>query len=272
LLAVLAERAGADIARAANEPAEARLPFDARALAAAVRAFRAAPPSPPSHSETYRRAYAPAYRVVLRRFGEALPALAQLEVRLAAHGRAVLVLDGDCASGKTTLAALLAPLYDTNVIHMDDFFLPFALRTPARMAEAGGNVHYERFAGQVLSSLLRGGPIAFDAFNCHTGESRPQTLPQRPVTVVEGSYALHPRFANAYDMLQAVRVLLRVDGAEQRRRILARNGAAMLKRFETEWIPLEKRYFQAYHSAQAGTLTLVSERHAEDEPQEADSP
>lgn len=256
-----------------GERAPLRLPFTAQALAEALLAYRAAPPSPPSHSERYRRAYAPAYRVVLRRFGEALPALARVEAQLAAAGRAVLVLDGDCASGKTTLASLLNQLYDCNVIHMDDFFLPFSMRSPARMAEAGGNIHYERFAEQVLHGLLSGGPFPYDAFNCHTGEQRAVPVTPAPVTIIEGSYALHPRFQAAYDTLQAVRVLMRVDGAEQRRRILARNGEAMLTRFVNEWIPLEKRYFQAYHSAQAGTLTLWSARHPEDEASgEADAP
>ncbi len=250
-----------------------RLPFTAQALAETLQAFHTAPPSPPSHSERYRRAYAPAYRVVLRRFGEALPALARVEAQLAAHGRAVLVLDGDCASGKTTLASLLSQLYNCNVIHMDDFFLPFPMRSPARMAEAGGNIHYERFAEQVLGGLSSGGPFPYDAFNCHTGEQRTVAVVPAPVTIIEGSYSLHPRFQAAYNSLEAVRVLMRVDDAEQRRRILARNGQAMLTRFVNEWIPLEKRYFQAYHSAQAGTLTLWSVRHPEDEASgEADVP
>ena len=254
-------------------PACQRLPFDAQALAQTLHALRAAPPSPPSHSPAYRRAYAPAYRVVLRRYGEALPLLAALEGALQRDGRAVLVLDGDCASGKTTLTALLAQLYDCNVIHMDDFFLPFALRTPARMAEAGGNVHYERFAAQVLAGLQHGGAFAYEAYNCHTGERRTVQLAPAPVTLVEGSYAQHPRFADAYAALHAVRALLQVDTAEQERRILARNGQTMLARFQNEWIPLEKRYFQAYHSAQAGTLVLHSARHAEDERSgEAETP
>ncbi len=260
-LAILASLADAP-------PARQRLPFSAQALAETLHALRVAPPSPPSppsHSPAYRRAYSPAYRVVLRRYGEALPLLAALETALARDGRAVLVLDGDCASGKTTLTALLAQLYDCNVIHMDDFFLPFALRTPARMAEAGGNVHYERFAAQVLAGLQHGGIFAYEAYNCHTGECRTVQLAPAPVTLIEGSYALHPRFATAYTALHAVRALMQVDTAEQERRIRARNGQTMLARFQNEWIPLEKRYFQAYHSAQAGMLVLHSERHTEDE-------
>jgi uridine kinase len=35
----------------------------------------------------------------------------------------IVAIDGKCTSGKTTLAAKLAEIYDCNVFHMDDFFL-----------------------------------------------------------------------------------------------------------------------------------------------------
>lgn len=240
------------------------LPFDGAALEAYLAGDWAAN-LPPSHSEGYRAAYHPAYRVVLRRFGEALPLIAAMEKRLQTQGRATLVMDGDCASGKTTLTALLAPLYECNVLHMDDFFLPFAMRTPARMAEAGGNVHYERFQAQVLQGLLSGEPFAYEAYDCHRDRSRTVKVLPKPVTLIEGSYSLHPTFDSAYEALGAVRALLSVSGGEQLRRIRLRNGKVMLTRFRDEWIPLEKSYFEAYHKARDGEITLVSERHPEDE-------
>lgn len=221
---------------------------------------------PPSHSASYREAYQPAYRVVLRRFGEALPALCRVEQALREQAAATLVLDGDCASGKTTLMNLLAPLYDCNVFHMDDFFLPFAMRSQERMAEPGGNVHYERFRVQVLAGLLTREPFAYDAFDCHRDVSRTVGVTPRPVTFIEGSYSLHPFFDAAYAELNAVRALMRVDREEQLRRIRLRNGEEMLRRFQMEWIPLEIRYLEAYHKAREDELILLSERHPEDEP------
>ena len=47
----------------------------------------------------------------------------------------VLALDGFCASGKTTLAALIAERYGARVIHTDDFYLPRDMRNDARYAE-----------------------------------------------------------------------------------------------------------------------------------------
>lgn len=269
LLRALAKAHGAE----APEGGGPRLPFTAEALDAAARDWHAAGGAPPSHSARYRAAYAPAYRVVLRGFGDALPVLAAMEEALAHTGRALLVLDGDCASGKTTLAALLAELYGATVFHMDDFFLPVALRTPARLSDPGGNVHYERFRAQVLEGLLRGEPLAYDAYDCATGRQRRRHARPAAVTVIEGSYALHPAFADAYEALRPVRVFLTVDAAEQLRRISLRNGPQRLLRFQNEWIPLEKRYFEAYHTSWRGAIVLKSERHAEDErAEEADAP
>ena len=220
----------------------------------------------PRHSEAYRSACRPAYRVVLRRYGDALPALIALEQSLQARGTAVLALDGDCASGKTSLISLIAPLYDCNVLHMDDFFLPFALRLPDRLAQPGGNVHYERFQAEVLSGLVAGEPYRYGAFNCHTGKTVWHMVAPKPVTIIEGSYALHPAFDADYVTLHAVRALLTVLPAQQRARILRRNGPDLLKRFETEWIPLEKQYFEAYHKTRQDQLILSGATAPEDEP------
>ena len=78
----------------------------------------------------------------------------------------IIAIDGKCTSGKTTLAARLAELYDCNVFHMDDFFLRPAQRTPARFAEGGGNVDYERFHEEVLLPLLSGRGFSYRPFDC----------------------------------------------------------------------------------------------------------
>ena len=62
-----------------------------------------------------------------------------------------IAIDGNCASGKSTLGECLRQIYDANLFHMDDYFLPFARKTPERLAEPGGNVDYERFWAEVAS-------------------------------------------------------------------------------------------------------------------------
>ena len=94
--------------------------------------------TPVSHSEAYRAAYAPAYRVVREDLGTLVPAVVRIERKLAEGGRALAVLDGPCGSGKSTLADALAALYHTQPIRMDDFFLPPAMRTEQRLTQPGG--------------------------------------------------------------------------------------------------------------------------------------
>ncbi|MDD3213564.1 MAG: hypothetical protein PHY64_07810 [Eubacteriales bacterium] len=262
-LRLLAARYGADVTQSAASP---RLPFTAQALEAALADYTAKGSPYPRHSERYRRAYGPAYRVVLQRYASALPLITLLETRLREDRRATLALDGDCASGKTSLIELLAPLYNCNVFHMDDFFLPLSLRTPQRLAQPGGNVHYERFLSQVLTGLLSGEPFDYDTYSCHTGETRSVRVVPRPVSLVEGSYSLHPAFEDAYQKLHAIRALLTVTPDEQVARIRLRNGEALLQRFQNEWIPLEIRYFQAYHKTRGDELILPSDWQIGNEP------
>lgn len=171
-----------------------------------------------------------------------------LQQHIQKNGRAVLVIDGDCAAGKTTLAAQIAARLSCNRFHMDDFFLPPALRTEARLHEAGGNVHYERFEKQVLNPLLQTIPFSYGAYSCADHFTREISVTPKSVAVIEGSYALHPRFLKAYRAMNAVLVFMRVPAEEQLRRIQSRNGEAMLRRFREEWIPMEKKYQQAYEN------------------------
>ncbi|NLW16171.1 MAG: hypothetical protein GX033_00665, partial [Firmicutes bacterium] len=106
-----------------------------------------------SHSDTYRSAYAPAYRVISSKFVPYFELLVRIDRLTAQHQQVNVAIEGHSAAGKTFLARQLARIYDCNVIAMDHFFLPPSLRTEARLAEPGGNVHYERFISEVLDGL-----------------------------------------------------------------------------------------------------------------------
>ena len=53
-------------------------------------------------------------------------------------GRVLAALDGPCASGKTTLAGQAARQLGCPLVHMDDFFLPPARKTPAPLVLVEG--------------------------------------------------------------------------------------------------------------------------------------
>lgn len=218
------------------------LPLDVTASREFLEKYRAAGCPAIHHSETFRAAYAPAYRVVSARICRCLPVFCAIDRALNESSVLNVAIEGGSASGKTSLAALLESVYDLNVFHMDDFFLQPHQRTPERFAQPGGNVDYERFEQEVLIPLSRGEAFTYRKFDCSTmslGES--VSVTPKKLNITEGAYSLHPRLKGAYQ----ISVFLDSDPDVQRARILARNGADMLKRFVNEWIPLEHRYFES---------------------------
>lgn len=244
---------GLENLRALAQAGEA--PFSAEALAAFLQSWDRAPLH---HSAAYRSAYAPAYRVVAEDFGTLVPVIAETERRLAAQGRALVVLDGPCGSGKTTLAGALGELYHTDPIRMDDFFLPAGLRTPERLERPGGNVHFERFQEEVLDGLARGGDVPYHRYDCHSGELLPVTHRAGRVALIEGSYSHHPFFREAYEALGALRVFVNATEGERLRRLAAREPGR-LNDFLNRWIPLEKTYFEAYDIRSGADIALQSQ-------------
>ena len=108
-------------------------------------------------------------------------------------------------------------------------------------AEPGGNVDRERFETEVLAPLAAGQAAQYRPWDCHTGDfAVAYAVEPAQLTIVEGSYSMHPALRRYYDCM----ICLAVDPAEQLRRLERRNPR-MLQRFVDEWIPLENRYFEA---------------------------
>lgn len=226
------------------------------------------------HSQSYRDSEYPAYRIVSSRFLSILPVL-QRAAGLAGIGiqntvnpegaRAeesagekvpkVIALDGRAASGKSTMAELLKVVLEAGVVHMDDFFVPPAFRSEERFAQPGGNVHYERFAEEVLPWIGKAEAFSYGIFDCgimdYQGRREVEAAAWR---VVEGSYSTHPAFGDYADL----KVFLDVEAEEQIRRITARNGEEMVRMFENRWIPLEEAYFDAYRVKEKADLVIGS--------------
>lgn len=103
----------------------------------------------------------------------------------------VLAIDGRAGSGKSSLANQLAALLPASVIHLDDFFLPVELRSPERLAEPGGNFHYERFRTEVLPCLRQAEPFSYRKFDCGRMDYGEEVeIPSAPWLIVEGAYSL----------------------------------------------------------------------------------
>lgn len=168
-----------------------------------------------------------------------LPLFEKLDEMLE-NGSVILAIDGGGASGKTTLSGILNEIYGCTVLHTDDFFLRPEQRTPERYAEVGGNLDRERFLDEVLLPLKRNETINYRRFDCATFTLSPFTeVKPEKLTVIEGTYSMHPSLAEYYDFA----VFLDISPELQRERILKRNSPEEAERFFSKWIPLEREYF-----------------------------
>ncbi|MGN0762954.1 MAG: uridine kinase [Aristaeellaceae bacterium] len=180
----------------------------------------------------------PAEASLARRLRPVLDAVDALQGR----DRLLIAIDGPCGSGKTTLAALLCRLLACPCVHMDDFHVPHARKTPERMAQPGGNSDRERLLAEVLLPWREGRTVTYCPYDCAAdGPGAAIPLPDSPVLVLEGSYAHHPDLARLTD----VSVFVRVEREEQLRRIAVRSPEK-LQQFIDRWIPLEDSYFRAF--------------------------
>lgn len=172
----------------------------------------------------------------------------------------LVAIDGNCTAGKTTLAAKLAEAFSCNVFHMDEFFLQPEQRTQERLAEAGGNVDYQRFHREVLLPLTRGEQVCYQPYDCRTQTLKdPVTVPSRKLTIIEGTYSCHPYFGDAYDL----RIFLSVSPEVQRQRVLQR-PAFKHQRFFEEWIPKEQQYFTTFNIKENCSIVCGTQEEAWD--------
>ncbi len=151
----------------------------------------------------------------------------------------LIAIDGRCGSGKTTLATALASALHAQLVHMDDFYLPFDMRTRERMSQPGGNVHYERVLKDIVTPVTLGQVFDYEAFDSKEHRFFKRPIIESPaLVIIEGAYAMHPFLLPHYDYT----VFVTVDPMVQLQRIKLRNGEKKMMEFELRWIPLEERY------------------------------
>lgn len=150
-----------------------------------------------------------------------------------------VAIDGRCAAGKTTLAETIQSSLECNVIHMDDFYLPFSERTEEKMAQPGGHMDFERLLFEVLLPLRSGTNALYRPYDCHNNRFlESKKLNAAVPTMIEGSYSCHPILQSNYDL----RVFMDISPECQKSRLKERDSSS-LERFQSIWIPREEHYF-----------------------------
>lgn len=212
-----------------------------------------------SHSDIYRESYHPAYRVIENSYAHVYEAIEKIEqclltTDLSSDHPFIIAIDGMSGSGKSTLGELLHMNYpESNLFHMDDYFLQPHQRTAKRLMEAGGNVDYERFKSEILDNLTDKNGLTYKKYDCCTQNLGISIhVPWKPLVIIEGSYSQHPYFIDNYDL----RIFCEITSKEQEERILKRNGEYMLQRFKNEWIPKENQYFKSFQIKRRADMVL----------------
>ena len=205
-----------------------------------------------SHSETYRAAYGPHYRLLKKEYAAAFPALMETAKLLARKERIVIAIDGRCGCGKSTLGALMGEIFPCNVFHMDDFYLPKDRRAENWLEIPGGNMDLERFRVEVLTPVFAGNSICYRPFDCSCGKlDEGSVFGPAALTVIEGSYSHHPALDADYDL----KIFITCEKTEQLRRLQEREGD-YFPTFQRLWMPLEEQYIHLCGLEQSNALVI----------------
>lgn len=208
-----------------------------------------------SHSDVYKQAYHPSYRVIHKDYVPLLPVLLLIDQKRKERRKLTVAIDGHCGAGKTTLGVFLKNIYDADLVHVDDFYLQAHQRTEERYKEPGGNFDRERLEAEVLLPHSLGKNVSYHWFDCSAKTLTEDTvsLENKDITVIEGSYSMYPALRKYYDCS----VFMDISEELQLRRI-ARRNPDLLEDFRTKWIPLENTYFEACRVKEACDLIITA--------------
>ena len=153
---------------------------------------------------------------------------------------AVISIDGPCGGGKTTLATEIEKELGFNILHMDDFYLPFQERDKNWMNIVAGHMDFNRLIENVLEPYKYGKKTNYVSYDCHSDKYL-QEIPidLDKILILEGSYTSHP----ILDKYVALKVFVDIDKDEQVKRLTKRNPDVVDK-FLSMWVPFENRYFE----------------------------
>ena len=155
-------------------------------------------------------------------------------------GQVVISIDGPCGGGKTTIAKEIEKELDYNILHMDDFYLPFQKRDKNWMNIIAGHMDFDRLIETVLKPYKNKQKPNYISYDCHSDKYL-QEIPidHDKFLVIEGSYTSHP----ILDKYVNVKIFVDIDKDNQVKRLTTRNPAVVDK-FLSMWVPFENRYFE----------------------------
>jgi len=168
------------------------------------------------------------------------------------QGQVVISIDGPCGSGKTTISKEIEEKLHFNILHMDDFYLPFQKRDKNWMNIIAGHMDFDRLIDNVLEPYKERHKVNYISYDCHSDKFM-QEIPVdlNKFLVIEGSYTAHPLLAKYVDL----RIYIDIDKDTQVDRLTKRNSDVVDK-FISMWVPYEYRYFEELKIKELSDLVI----------------
>ncbi|MGN1404907.1 MAG: hypothetical protein ACI4WM_01445 [Erysipelotrichaceae bacterium] len=180
------------------------------------------------HSKSYNEHYHPHYRLIKRDYAFYYPVIKEIYELTENNSKAVIEIDGMCCSGKSVLSDILNEIFDINIIHTDDFYLPKAERKENWFDFPGGNMNME-----YLDECLKKG--RYKKFSCNNQKySNEYLIDSNKPILIEGTYSF------MHDNCD-LRVFLECSKDAQINRLKIREDD--ISSFENIWLVKERDYF-----------------------------
>lgn len=157
----------------------------------------------------------------------------------------LVALDGRSAAGKSTLAAMVAPVVGAAVVDGDDFYSGGTAGTWDAMsaAEKAGHCIDWRRQRPVLEKLGRGEAASWHPYDWEADDGSladlPVTCDPAPVIILDGAYSARPELADLFHL----RVLLDAPAALREKRLMQREGEGHRVDWNRRWDDAEQWYF-----------------------------
>ena len=148
----------------------------------------------------------------------------------------LIAIEGEPASGKTTLAAFLQKELKANVVSIDDFYLPLSKQNKLSFIKGGNNIDYDRLIKEVIQKHSNKESIEYMCYDCKINQyTNVKKIKYNPILIIEGSYSLGKPLLKYYDY----KILLEIDSKTQLLRLKERFN---YQDFIDRWIPLSRTF------------------------------
>ncbi|MCR3906361.1 MAG: deoxynucleoside kinase [Tenericutes bacterium] len=180
--------------------------------------------------------------------------LSEIDLLRKKKDKLIIAIDGNAASGKTTLSNILKEVYDCNVFHIDDFFQKAIVDQNDINSRYGSNINFVKIKNNVLNKIQNEDDILYEQLDLSTHQyQKAVNISYNKINIIEGAFSMHPQLINYYDL----KIFIKLNYMSQLIRIKKRNGMKKLFEFIKKWIPNENKYFKDLDIINQADIAIV---------------